>query len=531
LLILPRLGRERPGRSRRGEQTGVPGPQRQAQAPTEDVLQGRGALVARRVDDLGEQMRCCGGQHLPEGRVVGHQREHVLGLRASLPDQAGRDLGGQAERGRSLPGLLEQLGQRPAAGQADLVGAASGPAAVPLDHAVHHVLGHPAVGRELPTGDREQATRALDEGVPPAEVAHRARARGADQRPHPGPGAQHVVGTEACPEDRVAGSKDVLEVGGGQREPVERPGVRRVGGAQDALASPRDGEHRAAVALLAGQQDARLQQGEALARHHHVNSLTGLHDGRAPRLLQALQPVDPHARGVDDMPGLHCDVGTRELVVHQRTAHPAGGVLVQARDFRVGDRLGPEAASGLHDRQYQPRVIGGAVAVEVGVGELAVDQGRGERDRLVGRDPLVPAQPGLPDGQSEHVVGRQAQPEQAALGGVRPHGVEEIHRAHEVRREAHEQLALHHTLPDQAELVVLQVAQTSVHELAALAAGTAGEVALVDDRDAKAPAGRVQGDARTGRPHAHDQDVQLLLGCVRELGRAGADREGRTTHG
>jgi len=231
------------------------------------------------------------------------------------------------------------------------------------------------------------------------------------------------------------------------------------------------------------------------------------------------------------MPCPHRDVGAREPVVHQRTAYPAGGVLVQARDFRVGDGLSPEAAGGLHDGQHQPRVIGGAVAVEVGVGELAVDQGGGERDRLVSRDPLVPPQPGLPDGQREHVVGRQAQPEQPALRGVRPHRVEEVHRAHEVRREAHEQLPLDHALPDQAELVVLQVTQTPVHELAALAAGAAGKVALVDDRDAKAPAGRVQGDARTGRPHAHDQDVQLLPGRVRELGRAGADREGRTTHG
>jgi hypothetical protein len=100
-----------------------------------------------------------------------------------------------------------------------------------------------------------------------------------------------------------------------------------------------------------------------------------------------------------------------------------------------------------------------------------------------------------------------------------------------MRRQPHQQLALADALADQPELVVLQVAQPPVHELAALGARAARQVALVDHGHPQATAGGVQGHARSGGTHADDQYVELLGRRGGQLGGPRQNRESRVTHG
>ena len=78
-------------------------------------------------------------------------------------------------------------------------------------------------------------------------------------------------------------------------------------------------------------------------------------------------------------------------------------------------------------------------------------------------------------------------------------------------RELDQQLALEQRLANQAEIEVLQVAQTAVHELAGAAGGAAGEVGALQQGDAVAAGGRIQRDARPGDASPDDDDVELVL--------------------
>ena len=73
--------------------------------------------------------------------------------------------------------------------------------------------------------------------------------------------------------------------------------------------------------------------------------------------------------------------------------------------------------------------------------------------------------------------------------------------------------ALVQRLVDQAEVAVLEVAQAAVDQLGRHAAGAGGEVALVDEGDAQAAQGGVEGDAGAGDAAAEDEQVK---GPVRE---------------
>ena len=242
---------------------------------------------------------------------------------------------------------------------------------------------------------------------------------------------------------------------------------------------------------------------------------------------QAEQPVDPHAGGVDHVPGPDLVALVGEPVEHRRPGDVPGVVEDQALRLGVGQHRRAEAPGRPHHGQHQPGVVGPGVAVDVGVGAAGpVERGR-QRDGLLRADPVVPADVAHP---REDVVGRHAQAEQPALGGVGPHRVDEVHRPNQVRREAHQQLALADAFEHEAELVVLQVAQPAVDQLARLAAGAAGEVAHVDRDDAKPPACRVERDAGAGRAEADDEDVDLAVGGVGDRGGAVVQGERTVSH-
>ena len=88
LLVGPaeRAGHE-PRRGLGGAQAAVPGLDRRARAPGEDVLQVRRALVRGGVDDLDLEVVVGPGQRLAERRVVGDQRQQVVEQRAVAVQQ------------------------------------------------------------------------------------------------------------------------------------------------------------------------------------------------------------------------------------------------------------------------------------------------------------------------------------------------------------------------------------------------------------------------------------------------------------
>src|SRR5664280_3420161 len=85
-----------------------------------------------------------------------------------------------------------------------------------------------------------------------------------------------------------------------------------------------------------------------------------------------------------------------------------------------------------------------------------------------------------------------------------------------MRRQLHHQAALQQRLAHESEVEVLQVAQSPVDELARSAGGAGGEVRALQQRDAVAARGRVEGDTRAGDAATDDDHVELVLRQRRE---------------
>ena len=144
----------------------------------------------------------------------------------------------------------------------------------------------------------------------------------------------------------------------------------------------------------------------------------------------------------------------------------------------------------------------------------------------------------------QEVVEERSRTDVEALPQPSREWIEERDRLHEVWAQSlEEQRLLRERLPDQAEIELLEVAEPAMDQLARTARGARGPVALLDQRDGEAPAGGVEGRARTDHaPADHDEveglvpdalEVTLPLGRiesgrihVRFSGDAGAKREG-----
>ena len=85
-------------------------------------------------------------------------------------------------------------------------------------------------------------------------------------------------------------------------------------------------------------------------------------------------------------------------------------------------------------------------------------------------------------------------------------------------------LALGERLVDEAELALVEVAQTAVHELGAAAAGARREVVALDERGPQATRGGVERDAGAGDPAAHHEHVEVVV--TEPMQRAGAVERG-----
>ena len=89
-------------------------------------------------------------------------------------------------------------------------------------------------------------------------------------------------------------------------------------------------------------------------------------------------------------------------------------------------------------------------------------------------------------------------------------GDEQLERAHQVRREVHEQRTLEQRLAHEAQVEVLEIAKAAVHELRGTARRAGGVVVALDERHAVPARGGIQRHAGAGDPAADDHEIERL---------------------
>ncbi len=176
---------------------------------------------------------------------------------------------------------------------------------------------------------------------------------------------------------------------------------------------------------------------------------------------------------------------------------------------------------GADEREGETGVVGGGVVVEVGAGQSLL----GERGHVRHGFGLLEALVELADaGAAREVVhphgtaegARHLRVDQSVLGEDRD---EEGQQAHEVRSVVAQPLPLPQGLVDESDVAVLEIAESSVHQLRALGRRAAGEVVPFDEGGAQPSRGRVEG--HPGARDATPDDEQVEGGVLQLLQRAG----------
>ena len=274
---------------------------------------------------------------------------------------------------------------------------------------------------------------------------------------------------------------------------VEVP--RGVGGADDPVPAPRDHEeHR----LLGAHDEARPRSGSGRAARR----------GGCPWTpARAATPRPPTISWISS-------VQTPAALTTTRARTSSSGWPSSRSDARTPTTRSPSRRKpvtltrvatcapwrgrGAGDRQHQPGVVDLAVVVADRARDRLGSRSRARsgrpavRDRCRCRGTPISAVPSIAMRVVEQQPGADVRPLPPAVG----QRVEERHRAHQVRRQPGEQqAALLQRLADQAEVEHLEVAQAAVDQLAAAAAGAAGQVALLQQ-----PGATARGSPRRGRP-------------------------------
>ena len=226
-----------------------------------------------------------------------------------------------------------------------------------------------------------------------------------------------------------------------------------------------------------------------------------------------LDLVGPDAGGVDDDPGPDLEVGA-VLEVPGAYADDPLALAEEAGDLDPGGDVRAVARRGAGDGHHEPGVVDLAVVVADRTGDrLRREVRRDPGDAPAGQVPVLGHAHVVLPGHRHGVVQREPGADVGALPHLVGQRVEERHRPDQVRREpGQQQAALLEGLPDQAEVEHLEVAQPAVDELAAAAAGAAGQVALLDQPGRQAAGHGVEGHPGADHSPADDQDVELLGG-------------------
>ena len=143
---------------------------------------------------------------------------------------------------------------------------------------VDAVLGHATIGGPLAAGDGDDARVFDDDGVIARERRGASGIALLDQRADTGEDAEHVGARGRLGEVERGGLQDKVDLLL-HRDGFER-GLRhrRIGGADNGVAMPRDGEHDAAVAGVRHHDGVIARQEPAV--ENQVDALAGSDDGR-----------------------------------------------------------------------------------------------------------------------------------------------------------------------------------------------------------------------------------------------------------
>ena len=271
---------------------------------------------------------------------------------------------------------------------------------------------------------------------------------------------------------------------------------RRVGRADHAVAIL-EGQHEddAAVRVL---QDQRMVAGMQ-ARHHDVAALDQAHGGRRGEAGdRAGDLADTHTGRVDHEPGLD---PFRAVAAAQGGA-PQAVLRLQRGDRRARADRGAVLGGVARHQDDEAGVVD--PAVRIGEAELVAALQAAAEQRLVEPDLMAARQRAV---TAELVVEQQAQADQPGPAQSRRPGQDEGQRPHDVARAGEQHLPLGERFAHQAELVVLQIAQAAVDQLAARLRGARGEVVALGQQHAEAASGGIARDCGAVDAAADDKEV------------------------
>ena len=241
-------------------------------------------------------------------------------------------------------------------------------------------------------------------------------------------------------------------------------------------------------------------------RHHDVAALDQAHLARRVRSRDAADDVrDPRPGRVDEAAGAEGACFSRRRAPRRRICrrHRPGAVLAAGRnDGRAGEHLRPPFGGVERVEHHQARIVDPAVGI-FEAARIAIEQRRPFRiapqvQRARARQPPAPAQ---------MVVEEQAEPHQPGrpvLRAVRQH---EAQRPDDVGCGLQQHLALDQRLAHQPELVIFEIAQPPVHQLARARRRPFGQVPLLGQHNRQPTPRRIPRKTSTVDPTADHKQI------------------------
>ncbi|CCE05018.1 hypothetical protein BRAS3843_1250017 [Bradyrhizobium sp. STM 3843] len=235
-------------------------------------------------------------------------------------------------------------------------------------------------------------------------------------------------------------------------------------------------------------------------RHHDVASLhkphviCGVHPGHA---LQDL--LNPGPRGIDQSP---CPHNLRIAVLALQLEDPDLALSSCAHCPRAGQDRGAIARGIDQIENDKPGVVHPAVGIFEATAKFAA-----QRRSLRGSRQIEPAAGRQLLAAAQMVIEKQARPHQPGRPLLRRMRQHKTHRPDDMRRGGKQHLALNQGLTDQAEFVILKIAQPAVNELARARRGAFGKVVLLAEQYLEAAACGIAGNTGSIDAAADDGDV------------------------
>ena len=299
--------RHQPGGLLRHGHAAVPGLDRDMRAARQHIVKMAGALVRRRVDDLGSQV-VIGAVQRPGQAGLGLDQVEDLADQRAVPVQQvldPRDM--QAGRpGQRVP-RVPQRDIAVGTGQRHGIGAGGRhPAVQAVRHRVHRVAGHQPVGGVLAARDHHQSRHRMGDRVLTRQLRGGLGLPG-QQRPQAGVHALDVIPGQRDGEDPVDLVEDIVDIGPAGRRVrlVQRP--VGVSGADDPVPSPRYDEQDA----HRRPQDDPGTRLDPVLGHDQVDPLGRADVNGAAAADHGLDLIGPHPGRVHHLLGADLQFGPR----------------------------------------------------------------------------------------------------------------------------------------------------------------------------------------------------------------------------